>query len=242
VNAAPRRSPDPWWRYAQDCATALNQGIEPPVIPTHGPLLKANEVTRLSAPAYYSRLASGDGNYDRANAPFFVNPILMGGAMATQGAINRRRRRHADRDAHPTWRNHREVAVLTTNLRLMCSRPDGGYVSFWYQDLTEFYPDPDTRTLTMAFDEDHTAPLRLNGPAVPGISLWAAHALYGPAWREHPKLAALIPTDQTHSQSHPDRTQGPADTDLTDEQRRWWAQHQHRAHNVRSTDGPDLNL
>ena len=144
---APRRGPDdPWWSYAQGCAAALCRGVEPPVVATHGPLLQPNEVTRLSAPAHYSRLAGGDGHFDRAGGTFFVNPVLMAGAMVTQGAVNRGRRRRAEMDAQPSWRNHRAAAVLTTNLRLMCSRPEGGYTSFWYQDLAEFYPQPHART------------------------------------------------------------------------------------------------
>ncbi|OKH68300.1 hypothetical protein EB74_33545 [Mycobacterium sp. SWH-M5] len=238
-----RGDEDRWWTYAQGCAAALSRGAEPPVVATHGPLLQPNEVTRLSAPAHYSRLLRGDGHYDRANAPFFVNPLLMAGAMATQGAINRSRRTRADHDAQASWRNHRPVAVLTTNLRLMCSRPDGGYVSFWYQDLAEFYPQPHTRTLVMSFEEDHTPPLQLTGPAVPAISLWAGHALYGDAWRDHPHLAALIPTP--HHQRHGSLEQGNqhANSDLTAEQQQWWTQQQHRfdRHRTRSTDEPGLS-
>ena len=54
--------------------------------------------------------------------------ILMAAAMAGQGVVNNRRRREADRSSQPQWTNYREAAVLTTNQRLMCSRPDGGYV------------------------------------------------------------------------------------------------------------------
>ena len=95
------RTDDPWWSYTQGCAVALSRGVEPPVVATHGPLLQPNEVTRLSAPAHYSRLVGGDGGFDRAGAPFFVNPLLMAGAMATQGAVNRGRRRRAEQDASP---------------------------------------------------------------------------------------------------------------------------------------------
>ena len=56
------------------------RGVEPPVVATHGPLLQPNEVTRLSAPAHYSRLAGGDGHFDRVGGTFFVNPVLMAGA------------------------------------------------------------------------------------------------------------------------------------------------------------------
>lgn len=187
-------------------------------------------------PTFFSRhaLVGGDGHFDRAGGTFFVNPLLMAGAMATQGAVNRGRRRRAEQDAQPSWRNHRPAAVLTTNLRLMCSRPDGGYTSFWYQDLAEFYPQPHARTLVMSFDEDHTSPLQLTGPAAPAISLWAGHAIYGDAWREHPHLAALIPSEQDH---HRDQEQ-PLTDGLTDQQRQWWTDQQQRRphHRTRSAD------
>jgi hypothetical protein len=214
----PSRAPatDPWWNYTRQCATALRAGHEPPALAAHGPLLHPNEALRLSAPAHYSRLAAGDGSYHHASAPFLVNPILMAGAMAAQGAINRNRRHRAEHDTHPTWRNQRPAAVLATNLRLMCSRPEGGWVSFWYQDLAEFYPEPERRTLTMAFTEEHTTPLQLSGPATPAISLWAAHAIYGPAWEQHPSLAALITDTQSRNQHQPEQQ---AAEGLTEEQR-----------------------
>lgn len=242
---APRRGPDdPWWSYAQGCAAAMCRGVEPPVVATHGPLLQPNEVTRLSAPAHYSRLAGGDGHFDRAGGTFFVNPVLMAGAMVTQGAVNRGRRRRAELDAQPSWRNHRAAAVLTTNLRLMCSRPEGGYTSFWYQDLAEFYPQPHARTLVMSFEEDHTPPLQLTGPAAPAISLWAGHAIYGDAWREHPNLAALIPSEQERQRDNPDHIHNQHSHDeqltdgLTDQQRQWWtAQQQRRPHSTNRSAG-----
>lgn len=235
---------DPWWSYAQGCAAALSRGEAPPVAATHGPLLQPNEVTRLHAPANYSRLLRGDGDYNQAHSPFFVNPLLMVGAMATQAAVNRRRRHRAEQDTHASWRNHRPVAVLTTNLRLMCSRPDGGYISFWYQDLAEFYPQTQARNLTMSFEDDHTPPLQLSGPAVPAISLWAGHALYGDAWQEHPHLAALIPTEQhRNSPDHAvEHHHQHATAELTDEQRQWLTQQQHhRRHTHRSADEPGLS-
>ena len=73
---------DPWWSYAVGTATALRSGKEPPTVAVHGPFLNTNEVARLSSPATYSRLAAGNGHYERAQAPFIVNPVLMAAAMA----------------------------------------------------------------------------------------------------------------------------------------------------------------
>lgn len=83
---------DPWWSYAVGTATALRSGKEPPTVAVHGPFLNTNEVARLSSPATYSRLAAGNGHYERAQAPFIVNPVLMAAAMAGQGVVLPRQR------------------------------------------------------------------------------------------------------------------------------------------------------
>lgn len=231
-------STDPWWDYARGCAKALTANREPPSLPVHGPLLEPNEAVRLNSPAAYSRLHGGDGSYDRAHAPFLVNPVLMAGAMAAQSAVNRSRRRRADRDTQPAWRNHRQSCVLTTNLRLMCSRPQGGWLSFWYQDLAEFYPDAAARTLTMSFHDDHTPPLKLSGPATPAISLWSGYALYGDNWRNEPGLAILTHPDR----QTPERTATP--NGLTDEQYDAWRaeQDKRRGRPTRAADDYGLSL
>ncbi len=232
---------DPWWDYARGCAKALTDGRTPPTLPIHGPLLEPNESVRLSSPAAYSRLLGGDGSYDRAHAPFFVNPALMAAAMATQSAINRGRRREADRDAQPSWRNHRETSVLTTNMRLMCSRPQGGWLSFWYQDLAEYHPDLTTRTLTMSFHDDHTPPLQLAGPAAPAISLWTGYALHADNWASDPRLAALIPT--TRSASTEQTTTLATPDGLTPQQgAAWYAEQQRPSRATRPTTDYGLSL
>ncbi len=223
---------DPWWSYAVGTATALRSGKEPPTVAVHGPFLNSNEVARLSSPATYSRLATGDGNYERAQAPFMVNPVLMAAAMAGQGVVNNRRRREADRNSQPQWTNYREAAVLTTNQRLMCSRPQGGWTSFWYSEMAEFYPDPHQRAVTMSFADDHTPPLQLAGHAAPAIALWIGHSVYGDRWHEDPRLAALLPRQAaqdttTHQQASTEPTATVKDG-LTPEQHAWWEHHRPR--------------
>ena len=218
---------DPWWSYAVGTATALRSGKEPPTVAVHGPFLASNEVARLSSPATYSRLAAGNGHYERAQAPFMVNPVLMAAAMAGQGVVNNRRRREADRSSQPQWTNYREAAVLTTNQRLMCSRPQGGWTSFWYSEMAEFYPDPHQRAVTMSFADDHTPPLQLAGPAAPAIALWIGHSVYGDRWHEDPRLAALLPSqasqDTTTGRQAAEHTTTAAGTEgLTPEQHAWW--------------------
>ena len=237
---------DPWWSYAVGAAAALRSGKEPPTVAVHGPFLNSNEVARLSSPATYSRLAAGDGHFERAQAPFMVNPVLMAAAMAGQGVINSRRQREADRSTQPQWTYYREAAVLTTNQRLMCSRPQGGWVSFWYSEMSEFYPDPQRRAVTMSFADDHTPPLQLAGPAAPAIALWIGHSVYGDRWHEDPRLAALLPTEASQHATRPEQATDEhtaAEKDgLTAEQHAWWDRHRPRHSRSRSASQGGLEL
>lgn len=91
----------------------------------------------------------------------------------------------------PGWHLRRSGDVLVTSHRIMASRPQGGWLAFWYQDLAEWHTDLPTRTLTMSFAEDQCAPVRLHGPAVPAIALWSAQAVFGAEWQNDPRLIAL---------------------------------------------------
>ena len=128
------------------------------------------------------------------------NPMMMMGSMAAQSIADARRNRQAGKESQPEWRLTRPAAVLSTSQRLMCNRPDGGWLSFWYQDLSEHHIDLATRTLVMAFDQDQCAPVRLQGPATPAIALWSAVGVYGDAWKDDPRLAALFTPSPAHQQ------------------------------------------
>ena len=174
-----------------------------------------------------------------------VNPVLMAAAMAGQGVVNNRRRREADRNSQPQWINYREAAVLTTNQRLMCSRPQGGWTSFWYSEMAEFYPDPHQRAVTMSFADDHTPPLQLAGPAAPAIALWIGHSVYGDRWHEDPRLAALLPSqasqDATRTEQATAEHPGTGTDGLTAEQHAWWERHRPRlSHHHTSQGGLEL--
>ena len=241
----PRRAPqDPWWDYAHGCATALAQGREPPAHPMHGLLLEPGELVRTHATAHYSRLQRGPAAQHGGRAPIMAyNPMLMMGTMAAQAIADRRRNRQDAKQSQPEWRLERNASVLTTTQRIMCNRPDGGWLSFWYQDLAEHHIDLPTRTLVMAFNHDQCAPLRLQGPATPAIALWSAVQVYGDAWKTDPRLAPLLTPRTPQQQHHQDRTTTVTTHGLTPEQHHW-AQQQAAAHRnrtpPRATTGREL--
>lgn len=183
---------DPWWEYARGCAAALTSGAPAPSIAVYGPILNDDEHARLCTTAISSRLVAGDGSYQRSSTFVVGSPLLMAGMLAAQGVANSRRRKQAQRDEVPQWREQRLCTVIVTDERLMCSRSDGTLTDFWFGYVTEFYPDLHSRTVTFAYGE-RCVPLQLAGPATVAIALWSAHALHGSAWvndiRLHPLLS-----------------------------------------------------
>lgn len=184
---------DPWWEYARGgCAVALASGRPAPSIAVYGPILGPDEHARLCTTAISSRLVAGDGSYQRSSTFVMGSPLLMAGMLAAQGITNSRRRKQAERDEVPQWREqHPPCTVIVTDERLMCSRSDGTFIDFWFGYVSEFYPDLPSRTVTFAYGE-RCVPLQLAGPATVAIALWSARALHGPAWvndiRLHPPL------------------------------------------------------
>lgn len=65
------------------------------------------------------------------------------------------------------WRDHQPVSVLATNQRLLCNTGSRGWLSFWFGGVTELYPDLSSWSLTLGFEDGD--PLRLEGPATPGV-------------------------------------------------------------------------
>lgn len=182
---------DPWWEYARGCAAALSAGSPAPSIAVYGPILNPDERAQLCTTAISSRLVSGDGSYERSSAFVLGSPWLMAGVLAAQGVTNRRRRKQAQRDEMPQWREQHQCTVIVTDERLMCSRSDGTFIDFWFGYVTEFYPDLHSRTVTFAYGE-RCVPLQLAGPATVAIALWSARALYGPAWINDIRLRPLL--------------------------------------------------
>jgi hypothetical protein len=82
-----------------------------------------------------------------------------------------------------------KVQVIATTDRLLCSTAKG-WLSAWYGNITEFYPDLQSWSLTIGF-EPGIAPLRLSGPPAPMICLWAATCLLGDRWANDQRLRPL---------------------------------------------------
>lgn len=186
---------DPWWDYARAWATALRCGAPPASVAVYGPILDDDEQARLCTTATSSRLAAGDGTYQRSSTFIFGSAGLTLGMLAAQGVINSRRKRQARRDEIPQWRYQQQSTVIVTDERLMCSGPDGTLIDFWFGYVTEFYPDLLARTLTFAFG-DRCLPLQVAGPSAAAIALWSAHALYGQAWTDDVRLQPLLDVGQ----------------------------------------------
>lgn len=195
-------APDPWWRYTQDCAAALIGGVEPPMVSVYGPVLGQDECPRLCTTAGISRLIAGDGSYKRSSLLLFGTPGLTLGMLAAQGFVNHRRRQQARRDQIPAWRLHRQGTVIVTDQRIMCSGIDGNLLHFWFDDVTEFYPDLASRTVILAFGEQY-APLRIDGAAAPAIALWSAVGLYRERWVDDQRLHPLTASALRHRPVRP---------------------------------------
>jgi hypothetical protein len=178
-----------WWQYARRSARLFAEGVEPPTIQVFGPVLEADEVGLLSADVTYSRRYGGSGRYSRSDLLVLGRPAVMVGALAVNAAINHRRKVAARREAEIRWRDEHRVQVIATNYRLLC-KTDQGWENYWYGDVTEFYPDLDRWSMTVAFDG--YAPLRLCGPATPALSLWTATAVLGERWVSDPRLGRLL--------------------------------------------------
>lgn len=186
---------DPWWDYARCAAAALRRGLPPPAVKVYGPVLGPDERALLTAPAQISRLTAGDGTYQHSSTFLWGSPMFTLGVMGTQGLINRRRRQRALHDAIPAWRLHREGTVLVTDERLIIPAANGTQLlSFWFANVSEFHVDLTQRTVELAYSTAECEPVRLHGPAVPGLALWAAVAIYGPDWINDDRLRVLLPT------------------------------------------------
>jgi hypothetical protein len=137
----------------------------------------------------YSRRYGASAGYSRSDLLVLGRPAVMVGALAANAAINHRRKVAARRQAEVRWRDEHRVQVIGTNYRLLCNT-NQGWESYWYGDVTEFYPDLDRWSMTVSLDD--YAPLRLCGPATPALALWMATAVLGERWGSDPRLARLL--------------------------------------------------
>lgn len=185
----PRTPTEQWWDYSRGCAAALRAGLPPTPIDVYGPVLEPGEHALLSTEIGYSRYCGTDSGYSPLPLIVAGRPTVMFGALAAQGVINHRRKVAAERQAAQQWRFHQTSPVIVTTDRLICSTVPHGQTSFWFGACTEFHPDLHHWTLTLGFDS--AAPVRLNGPAAPALSLWSAHGILGDSWAADPRLAPL---------------------------------------------------
>ena len=186
-------SADPWqwwWDHARDSAKAFLAGHVPPAIAIFGPVLEDGESGLLEADVTLCFLYGGDGQYARSDYLVVARPAMVAAALAVNAAISHRRRRAAQRDAEPSWRDQHTAHVWSTTRRLFW---DGrsGLQSLWFGDISGFYPDLDRWTLTLSAADGKPA-VRLTGPAVPLLTLWTATAVMGQRWAHDPRLAALL--------------------------------------------------
>lgn len=179
-----------WWGYARRCARQLVAGQLPPAITVLGPVMGHDEHALLSATALYSRL------YATTVVPTPMPPLMVGGfkvmvsAVTAAAIIDHQRRAAAEREAAVRWRDAQPVTVIATTERILCSTVQG-FLSVYYDTITEFYPDLDNWSFTVGFGPAFP-PLRLQGPATAVVNLWAGQALLGDGWTRDPRLKALV--------------------------------------------------
>lgn len=182
-----------WWNYARASAQIAyhDPALAPPRVAVYGPVLDFDETALLSTNATYSRFYGADGSYQRSDLFVIGRPTVMIAAMAGNAILNARRKANAHNAAIPCWRSQQQCQIVATNHRLLCHIAVHGWLSFYYEAVTEFYPDLHAWTLTLGFDY-HRAPLRLTGPPVPALSLWTAIGIEGADWHTDPRLSPLL--------------------------------------------------
>lgn len=179
-----------WWDHARTIAHQITHGIAPTTVDVWGPVLEPDEFAVMTAELTYSRFYGGDGHYERTATYLLGRPALMIGAMAATAAINHRRKAAARRDATLTWRDVQRVPIIVTTKRVLAAT-DAGWESAWWSTISEFQPDLPSWTLTFGFGPGYS-PMRLQGPAAPAVSIWAAAGVLGRQWSADPRLAPLL--------------------------------------------------
>lgn len=156
----------------------------------YGIVLEQGEIAYLQSSAHYARLYAGSGAYTTSGGLFIGKPGMVLGMMAANAAVNASRKAAARRNTQVLWRDLQEVPMIATNYRLMCHLPARGWLSFYYNAVQEFYPDPANWTLTFGFQ--NAEPLRLGGLAVPTLSVLTAWCVLGERWQQEPGIAPLV--------------------------------------------------
>lgn len=187
----PLTEAEQWWQYSRRCAAALHAGLPPTPVNVYGPVLEPGESALLTANVSYTRYCEMSASYSSMPLVVAGRPAVMFGALAVQGLVNHRRKAAAQRQAAAQWRWHQTSSVIVTTDRLLCATRPHGLVSLWFSDCTEFHPDLQQWTLTLNFGS--IAPVRFSGVATAALSLFSAYGIFGDAWPDDPRLAALLP-------------------------------------------------
>jgi hypothetical protein len=179
-----------WWGYARNTGSALRAGNPPPRVDVWGPILEPDEQGRLQAEMSYSRFYGTDSSYRHNNLFVFGKTDFVLGAMGVNALMNQYRKTEAQRRAGVQWREHQIAPVVVTSKRLLCGVASGRWLTFPFSQVSEFFPEIHEWSVTLGF-AGSTWPLRLTGPAAPGIALWIAYGVLGPRWVQDPRLQQL---------------------------------------------------
>jgi hypothetical protein len=144
----------------------------------------------MTADLEYSRFYGGDGSYRHNNLFVFGSTEFVLGAMGVNMLMNEYRKSEAQRRAAIQWRDNQISSVVVTSKRLLCGIKTGRRLEFYFSRISEFLPDLDNWSVTLAFS-GQAAPLRLTGAPVPAVALWTAYGIYGERWAGNPSLARL---------------------------------------------------
>jgi len=181
-----------WAQYARATAAALQARTALPEVNVAGmgPVLYPGERALFHGGVDYARLYGGDGSYSTTGLLALGSPAFMIGAFAAAGVINHRRKSRARREAAVVWRDQQRGIVIATNQRVLVHH-DGGWSTYAYGAITEYYPDPPNATLTLGFGPN-AAPMSLSGPPTLTLSVLVAAATQGERWTQDPRLHTLL--------------------------------------------------
>lgn len=179
-----------WWTYAVECGRQVRAGSPPPALAVHGLVMGRGEQAIVEGTAEYSRFWAGDGTYRRTSSFAIGSPAFVVGSIAGSMIANSRAKHAAQRNSTLMWREHQQSRFLITNHRVWCHTAAKGWLSFYFNSVSEFHPDLHGWSLTLAFE--NAAPLRLVGPAAPALALWCGHGILGDRWVTDPRMAPLL--------------------------------------------------
>ncbi|MFB6722228.1 hypothetical protein ACFCV3_18780 [Kribbella sp. NPDC056345] len=179
------------WQLGIDWARWLLSGNYPQPLTIYGLVLEPGEVAYVNTPAHYARLYRGSGRYTQSGGFIIGHPALVVGALAANAAVNASRKAAAKRNTELMWRDLQEVPTVATNYRILCQLPGRGWLSFYYNSVQEFYPDPVNWQITFGFQ--NAEPLQLGGLAVPTLSILTAWCVLGSdRWHGEPGIQPLL--------------------------------------------------